>query len=133
MEHPMTTSTSCLLSPVSISVLLVSLASPRAHAAERGLIGHWRLAGDVKDSSGQNNHGKNHGADLTATGPDGKPNAAALFNGKTAFIEIAPSKSLSLGKGDFTFTVWAHTDERLDDVLGDLVGKYDPIARRGIN
>ena len=43
------------------------------------------------------------------------------------------SPALDLGKGDFTLAVWVHTEESLDDVLGDLVSKYDPAARRGLN
>jgi hypothetical protein len=75
----------------------------------------------------------NRGADLTAAGRDGKPNGAARFEGTSAFIEVPANKSLSLGKDDFTITVWAHTDRGLDDVVGDLVSKFDPIARRGFN
>jgi hypothetical protein len=129
----MANSTLRFLSLLYTLLLVGSLDSSIATAAERGLIGHWRLAGDAKDSSGQDNHGKNHGADLSAPGPDGKPNGAARFDGKKAFLEVPSSKSLNLGKGDFTLAVWAHTDERLDDVLGDLVGKYDPVTRRGVN
>lgn len=114
--------------------LLVLLIIPfTVRAEERGLIGHWKLGGDVKDSSGKGGHGTNHGADLTAPGPDGKPGGAARFDGKKAFIEVPPRDSLKLGTGDFTLAVWAHTEERLDDVLGDLVSKYDPVARRGVN
>ncbi len=101
--------------------------------AESGLAGHWPLAGDCKDHSGKGNHGQNHGADLTAAGPDGKPNGAAGFDGRKATIEVKPSPSLSLGTKDFSIAAWVHTDENLDDVLGDIVSKYDPAARKGFN
>src|SRR5262249_14625067 len=94
---------------------------------------HWKLAGDVKDGSGQGNDGENQGADLTAPGPDGNPRGAAKFDGKKAYIRVPARKPLSLGKGDFTLAVWVHTDSRLDDAPGDLVSKYDPVARRGFN
>ena len=48
-------------------------------------------------------------------------------------IEVPASKSLALGTGDFTLTVWAHTTRELDDVVGDLVSKFDPASRRGFN
>jgi lysophospholipase L1-like esterase len=102
-------------------------------ADDRGLLGHWKLAGDTKDSSGMGNHGVNHGADMTAAGPDGKPRGAARFDGIKAYIQVPPSPSLNLGADDFTLGVWVHTDAKLDDVLGDLVSKYDSVARRGVN
>ena len=36
------------------------------------LVGHWPLAGDTHDVSGNGNHGENRGVDLTASGPDGR-------------------------------------------------------------
>src|SRR5437868_15549472 len=116
-----------------VALLIVLFGGRSIRAQERGLIGHWKLSGDTKDSSGHGNHGENHGADLTAAGPGGKPNGAARFDGKNAHVQVPASKSLNLGTNDFTLAVWAHTDEKLDDVLGDLVSKYDPVARRGIN
>jgi hypothetical protein len=115
----------------SVVLLTVGLAAPLARGEERALLGHWRLAGDVRDSSGQGNHGTNHGADLAAPGPDGRPNGAARFDGRRAYIEVPCAKSLALGAGDFTLAAWVHTDAALDDVPGDLVSKYDPVTRRG--
>ncbi|MSS70227.1 MAG: LamG domain-containing protein [Candidatus Latescibacteria bacterium] len=89
-----------------------------------GLIGHWKLSGDCRDHSGNGNHGVNHGADLTAK--DG-----ATFDGQASCIEV-PS-SLRPGPGDFSISLHAHTDERLDDVLGDLLSQYDPVTRTGFN
>lgn len=96
-----------------------------------GLIGYWKLRGDTKDYSGNDNHGVNHGADLASPDPSGKPNGAARFDGRGAWIEVAPSKSLRFGTGDFSISVWVETAEDLDDALGDFVSKYDPVARRG--
>jgi len=98
-----------------------------------GLIGHWPLAGDADDHSGRGHHGRNHGADLTVKGPRGTPNTAARFNGRNAWIEVKSAPALQLGTGDFTLCAWVYTDDELDDVLGDIVGKFDPIARRGVN
>ncbi len=101
--------------------------------ADSGLIGHWPLAGDCRDHSRNGNHGRNHGVDLTAKGPDGKANGAASFDGRDDWVEVPSSPSLALGAKDFTIAAWVHTDKDLDDVLGDVVSKYDPAKRRGVN
>jgi hypothetical protein len=113
--------------------LLFSLLNGPVGAADEGLRGHWALAGDVKDSSGQGNDAVNHGADLSAPGPLVDANGAARFNGMSNFIEVDSKDSLHLGKGDFTFAIWVHTDSKLDDAIGDVLCKFDPVTRRGIN
>jgi hypothetical protein len=113
-------------------VLLLVVGGP-ARAEERGLIGRWKLAGDATDASGRGQHGRALAVDFTASGPAGKPRTAARFDGKTSVVEVPSSPGLSLGRGDFTLAVWAHTDEAPDDVAGDLVTKFDPAARRGLN
>jgi len=104
-----------------------------ASGEETGLLGHWKFAGNANDSSDYGNHGANHGADLTAHGPGGQPNSAARFDGKSAVMEIPASESLELGDDDFSLAVWVHTEEKLDDAIGDLVSKFDPAMRRGFN
>jgi hypothetical protein len=101
--------------------------------ADSGLAGHWPLAGDCRDRSGNGNHGLNHGADLTAKGSDGNPNGAARFDGRQSWVEVKSGPSLSLGAKDFSIAAWVQTEEDLDDVLGDIVSKYDPVTRRGLN
>jgi hypothetical protein len=56
---------------------------------------------------------------------------AARFDGRQAHLEVADAESLRLRTGDFTLALWVHTAESLDDVLGDLLGKYDPAKRAG--
>ena len=111
--------------------LIFAGAGPAASASD-GLIGHWPLAGDVRDHSGQNRHGVNHGVDLGAAGPDGKVGTAAGFDGRTAWIEV-PGGGLPLATGDFTIAVRVHTAKDLDDVPGDILSQFDPAARRGLN
>lgn len=126
--------TNSLPGKTAVALLFVAaLAAPAARGEDRDLIGHWKLAGDAKDSSGQGHDGENHGVDLAAPGRDGKAGGAARFDGINAFIEVPSSKSLGLGTGDFTLTVWAHTTRELDDVVGDLCSKFDPASRRGFN
>ena len=100
-------------------------------ALEKGLVGHWKLDGDCKDYSGNANHGVNDGAHLAAPGRGGRPGAAARFDGRDDYIEVPSSQSLSLGSSDFSISVWVHTDDDLDDVIGDIVSKFDPESRRG--
>ncbi len=95
------------------------------------LIGHWPLAGDAQDASGNNNHGQNHGADLAAPGSNN--NQAARFDGHSNYIEVANSPSLQLGTDDFTLSAHIHTEAQLDDPIGDLLTKFDPSNRRGFN
>src|SRR5262245_1053976 len=96
-----------------------------------GLLARWPLAGDPRDHSGHNHHGRKHAADLTSAGPGGKLPGAAAFDGRGAFIEVPDASSLHLGTGDFSITAWVHTDKSLDDVLGDILCKYDPNLRKG--
>lgn len=98
-----------------------------------GLAGHWKLHGDCNDYSGNDNHGESHGVDLSIAGPDGRPNTAARFDGRHAYMEVPSSRSLSLGTADFSISAWTNTDGELDDVIGDIASKYDPDARQGFN
>lgn len=133
----------------ALGLLILSLALPRAQAApqpvsdknnsagqtagslNRGLVGHWPLGTNLKDASGHGNEGRNHGADLSAADRFGKPGGAARFAGRNQFIEVPDCASLQLGQTDFSIAVWVNTDPRADDLLGDVLSKYDPIRRRG--
>jgi len=88
------------------------------------MTGHWRLQGDCRDHSGSGNDGVNHGAIL---GGD-----SALFDGRGAYIEVPDAQSLRLGTGDFTLAAWVRCAEGAR-VPGDIVTKYDPAQRRGVN
>lgn len=91
---------------------------------KQGLVGHWKLRGDCRDYSGQDNHGVNHGVELDR----------GTFDGIGAYIEVPHSESLNLGTGDFSLGAWVYTeqDQELDDVVGDVLDMYDPTLRRGI-
>ncbi len=91
---------------------------------DTALISHWKLDGDCRDHAGVN-HGENHGV---AFSPDG-----ARFNGRGAHIRVPSTRSLNFGVDDFTISVHVHTDEILDDVPGDILSKYDPDSRTGLN
>jgi hypothetical protein len=95
-----------------------------AKAPNDGLVGYWKLQGDCRDYSGHGNHGVNHGVNLV----DG------VFDGVGAYVEVPHKEndSLRLGTGDFSVSVWVHTEKQLDDVVGDVLDMYDPDLRRGI-
>lgn len=118
---------------VIFAILSTGSAADLDGAEPPGLIGHWKLAGDTKDSSIQGNHGIDRGVDLKATGRDGKDGSAAGFDGRGSRIEVASSKSLQFGSDEFSIAMWVNTSEELDDTLGDLLSKYDPVSRRGLN
>jgi len=90
-----------------------------------GLIAHFPLNGDCRDYSGHNHHGTNHGVQF-----DG--NGAGKFNGTDAYLEVPDNPSLQLGTGDFSLAAWIHTENDLDDAIGDVLELYDPAARRGV-
>ena len=85
---------------IAVVVTILGWAGSCAAAgADAGLVGHWKLRGDCRDYSGQENHGVNHGVDL-----DG-----GAFDGAHAYIEVPTSDSLKLGTGDFAICAWVYT------------------------
>jgi hypothetical protein len=107
-------------------------ASPAPVLASGALLAHWPLAGDVRDLSGNEHHGVNHGADLSAEGPEGKAKTAARFDGR-GFLEISGNQAPLLGGEDFTISLWVHTEPKLDSILGDLLSYEEPGGRRGLS
>jgi len=99
---------------------------------QQGLIGHWPLAGDALDKSGEERHALVHGnINFQVAGPAGEVNTATGFNGRDAWLEVSTEKLPKPGKDDFSIAVWLYTDEALDDVPGDIISRYDPDNRNG--
>ena len=121
-----------LPTPMDVALVSVFLAASLPALSREALLGHWPLAGDARDHSGQNRHGTVHDVDFSAAGPDGRRGGAAAFDGRRSWIEV-PGRGLPLGRGDFTIAVRVHTEEILDDLPGDILSQYDPVARRGVN
>jgi hypothetical protein len=112
----------CILLGLIASSACGEDTSPGATTTLRqGLIGWWKLNGDCRDHSGHGHHGQNHGVNLKT----------GRFDGRRAYIEVPHHEALSLGKDDFTICAWVSTEKQLDDVLGDVVNKYDPTRRKG--
>ena len=94
--------------------------------AQPGPLAHWPLTADAGDISG-------NGLDAAVHGVVFDAKEGALFDGRGAFLEVPHHDLLDLGTGDFTVALWVHTEALLDDTLGDLVTKYDPDTRKGLN
>ena len=104
-------------------VLLPGLAGSISAADPEGLVAHWKLDKDATDSSAGGRHAVNHGVRFQ--------NGNAEFDGRRAWLEVPAKRSLELGKKPFSISVWIHTEQNLDDVLGDVLTQYDPVTRTG--
>ena len=105
-----------------------SLFGPNDNTIDRsnerpGLVAYWKLKGDCRDHSGNGNHGVNHGVNLQTS----------HFNGRNSYIEVPTSDSLETGKNNFSICAWVHTNNDLEDVIGDVISKYDPSRRKGFS
>ena len=96
-----------------------------ALAADPDLIGHWKLTSDAEDSSSHGHSSSSHGVDVSSEG--------GRFDGRSSHIKVTSAKTLQLGSRPFSIALWVNTEEKLDDVLGDLISKYDPASRTGFN
>jgi hypothetical protein len=95
------------------------------------LIAHWPLGGDADDAVGDH-HGRANALTYTA-GPDGKAGGAAEFDGRHSRIRVEDHPNLRLGTGDFTFTAWIRCQAPMTHVFGDILSKFDPVGRSGLN
>lgn len=93
-------------------------------SADKGLAGYWKLQNDCIDYSGNGNNGVNNGVRFNGE--------SAEFNGAGAFIKIRNNRTLQPGTNDFSISAWVKCEPGAQ-VTGDIVNKYDPAARRGIN
>ena len=102
-------------------------------ALDQGLVGHWKFAGDLADSSGNENHGHNHGVDFYGSGRDGRIATAARFNGNGEYVEVPHDESLRLRTGRLSVAVWVKCDGGARNVPGDILSKYHQGLRKGLN
>lgn len=91
-----------------------------------GLIAAWKLEGNASDNSGHGLDAMNHGVVFRSDG-------FCSFPGKGQWLEVADAPFLQLGTSDFSVAVWVNLDSASDDVLGDILSKYDPDTRRGFH
>lgn len=115
----------------SFVLLIASCNEGNQNKLNKDLIGYWQLIEDTKDRSGNNLQTKIHRLiKFNFEGPSRKQ-GAAKFNGKDAWLEVLFTHGLHVSDEDFSITAWIHTEDKLDDVLGDIFSKYDRTSKRG--
>ena len=127
-----------LVSIVFVALVWCGLGSEPALAQDaigltNGLVGHWPLVKDAKDISGNGRDAKVRGVVWKADSTKDASEAGAEFDGRGAFLEVAPHPQTAFGRGDFSVAAWIWTDGSTDDVPGDIVSQYDPSTRRGFH
>lgn len=90
----------------------------------KGLVGHWKMDGNAKDSSPNRNHATITNA-ITATDRKGKANGAYNMNGTSAYFGITDNANLRFGTGDVTFSAWTKTTVTSE---ATIIGKYASIG-----
>ncbi|HID75809.1 MAG TPA: LamG domain-containing protein [Planctomycetaceae bacterium] len=111
------------------AILLLAVTS--SLGAGKEFMAHFPLDGNAQDVSGNGNHGVVHGVRFVKDTIRGKTRVVGVFDGLDDWIEVPHRDVLRFGKADFSISVWLHTESPLDDIVGDLVSKYDAAARRG--
>ena len=114
------------------TVLLSWCSVSPAESKTPPVIAHWKLAGDAQDSGTHALHGKNQGVKFELAKP-GPQQPVGVFGGKQESIVVPHAPELKLGTSDFSISLWVHTAELLDDDLGDLLSKFDPVTRTGFH
>ncbi len=127
-----------LVSVVSVALVWCGLGLESALAQDAigltdGLIGHWPLVKDAMDVSGNGRDAKVSGVVWRNGSLKDGEKAAAMFDGRGAFLEVPVHPKLKLGRGDFSVAAWVFTDGSTDDVPGDILSQYDPSTRRGFH
>jgi hypothetical protein len=88
------------------------------------LVAHWPLRKDARDVVGAA-HGEPERVTFGERG--------AVFNGRDGRIRVPATEAPNVGTRDFTLAVWVRCETPLASTLGDLISKFDPSARRGVN
>jgi hypothetical protein len=95
------------------------------------LIAHWPLTDDFRDIKSTFTATTNHNVAL-APSLSGPSRQVAHFNGRDSFLEVPAHPALNWGNDKFSISLWIETDGQ-SDVIGDLLSRYDSVARRGWN
>ena len=104
-------------------VAIFLVAAVRADDGPK-LVAHWPLRQDARDVVGSL-HGQVEGV---VFGQDG-----ATFNGRDARIQVPSADTLNFGTRDFSIAAWVRCKRPMSSTLGDILSKFDPAMRRGIN
>src|SRR5262245_53588992 len=106
---------------------LVLWTGPVQGAEPAKLIAHWPLIKHARDAVGTM-HGT---ASNIKFGNEDR--AAARFNGRDSVITVPDALTLHLADRDFSLALWAKCEMPLTNTLGDMISKFDPQRRRGLN
>src|SRR5262245_25457425 len=90
------------LGPRGAVVIALALAIIPIRAAEADLIGHWKLDGNIQDSSRNGHHGRSFGA-VFAESPQGQVVRMEGWGGR---VVITNAPALNVGTNDFTVAGW---------------------------
>jgi hypothetical protein len=112
---------------IALALSVPFFAVLSAAAAEPKLVAHWPLAESARDSAGES-HGEGKNLEFRDEGRRG-----ARFNGRDSLITVPHAAALELGERDFTLALWVKCETPMTNTLGDLVSKFDPDRRRGLN
>ena len=93
---------------------------------QSGLIAHWELSKNGEDKSGNGHHLVNHNVKFSDAD-------SAQFNGVDSWLELPTDDVPDLWKNGLTISAWIHTEQRLQDVIGDVLSCYDLTTRTGVN
>src|SRR5687767_6444811 len=112
-----------------VPVVMLLLVAGCTAGAERPpsapkLLAHWPLREDARDGVGSA-----HGTPRNVRFADG----AARFNGISSRIEVPDADALDFAARDFSLAMWVLCETPMASTLGDLLSKFDPAKRRGIN
>ncbi|WP_167879431.1 LamG-like jellyroll fold domain-containing protein [Methanococcoides sp. NM1] len=108
-----------LMAPLAVGPTPTPTPSPTP-ISEKGLVAYYPFDGDVRDYSGNNNHGTNNGAVFVS----GVRNQALSFDGKDDYVR-SPVNINQDNMPQMTMVVWAKADEIRGTVISQDDGSYD--------
>jgi hypothetical protein len=117
----------------TVLILLLAVKALQAQSVNDSLLLYLPLNGNADDASGNGNNGIIHNATPAADRFD-DPNSAYDFNGTDAYIEIAPSASLSkiYTSSEVTIAAWVNIRNWYDDWnVFAVFEQYDPATDWG--
>ena len=91
-------------------------------SASTGLVGYWKLDGNAKDSSGNNNHGYIEGA-IPGTDRNGDSNGSLFFDGKDDSVTIDYTRLLN--PPFLTYSIWVNVEKITKETLEFIVFSRD--------
>jgi len=95
------------------------------------LMAHYPLIEDTKDVIGSAD-GEAENVEF-GVWPKDSLKKSAMFNGRNSRIKVNNTAAFNIGKKDFSLALWVRCRMPLTSTLGDLVSKFDPDLRKGIN